>query len=293
MRERIRALKLLEVPPETLLMPPPEEDARHRALLASLRLRLTQRSMQTAPDATNLAIAYDVHVRGVELKVSAVRRRHELSLSRTKAIEKLALQLGELAQAQPLESVVTAADVEALRALGNRSGLNVPAVRAAAFALLAERAAAPEEAGGALLLPSGLPSPLMLRAVNKLRAGEGAPPVEAESFGEAKQVEVARFAPRERPPPVSDGMLDELQRRLVKKRKLKAAQYLPAPPMIRAAVDCCRDDVAGLRWDELNLDEVLGWHFDAESVAKRTNHHSRVATIKLLRDEIRAFGKLE
>ena len=340
MRDKIRVLGLLDVPPEELMVPPPKDDAARAMLLASLRLRLTQRSSQTAPDATNLAVAYDVHTLGLPLRVAAVRRRHELSGSRVKAIEKLATQLAELEKLQPLDALLHAGDIEELRAMANRSGLNVPSFRSTAFALVAEGAAGAAAAaasssssaaaadgvdgadGAAAAAPGSsaatssssaaasapadapeapppvaglLPPELLLRACNRLRAEAGQPPVEASFFthGVDESEPAPAFEPRVRPPPISDGMLTELQRRLQKKRKLNSIAKLPAPVMIRAAVDCCRDDVMHLRWDQINFDEVVSWHFPAEAGAKKANNHSRIQTIRTLRDEIRCFGKLE
>mmetsp|Transcript_37770 Transcript_37770/g.118923 ORF Transcript_37770/g.118923 Transcript_37770/m.118923 type:complete len:688 (+) Transcript_37770:454-2517(+) len=300
MRDRIRGLCLLEVPPEELLTPPPPDDGPHCALLASLRLRLTQRAITTAPDAANLAVAFDVHARGVPLKVAAVRRRHQLSGSRAKAIEKLVTQLAELETKQSLDAVLEADDIETVRSMAHTSGINVPSFKSAAFALVEEGASRPAaavaEAEGAS--PSEVhvyASPeQLLRATNRLRADAGLEPV-GESFFSAPSAEEGDAAParppRERPPPISDAMLAELQRRLQKKRKHHSLAKLPAPPMIRAAVDCCRDDVRRLRWDQINIDEVLRWHFGDES--RRSSSHSRITIIRALRDDICSFGKLE
>jgi uncharacterized protein YlxP (DUF503 family) len=276
--DRIKRLGLLEVGREALGVEPNEHDP---TLLRSLQLRLY---WHPPPNLDNLAVALDLHLdASLDLVTCGVWRRLDVGriggLHRQKAIERLREGLRKLEP--PLNSYVDDTAVEKVRAFVKRSGMSIPKVAVAANAIA----------------KFGVSDPV--GACNAIRAAEGLPPIEdaeasredAEDEDDAKGGE--RGTPtREQPPPISDELLAELQRRVATRLK-RHLHLLPAEKYFRAAADLCTPDVRDSHWRYIvdkDVVAVCSWHGIQLSGPGRREHLDR---LRELRNHFRDFGPLE
>jgi hypothetical protein len=270
LRDRIKLLGLVAVHPQELLVPTPEPY--NETFLSRIKLRLTK-SHHQPPNIENIIVALDVfHQPALRPILGCVRRRFDASANRLRAIEKVVADLHALKA--PLDARIDAADVERLLGLFRRAAVNVPSVQEACDALVEN-------------------SSDMLGAFNRLMADAGEPPMDLASLlvleqgSEDAQVESDLSEPiarRERPFPISDEVLAEIQDRLCVRLKRSKGQ-LPNPKWIRAAADLLREDVRDVHWKHLNVDEVCEWHgIELQGYMKRLYD---------LRQHIKCFGRLE
>lgn len=113
LRDRIKKLALLDVPPEEIQRPPPPPHSCEQ--LVSLQLRTTRGSnTSTMPDLDNVGVALDCFRDSIDVYVASVRRRLDLGTNSTrkKAIAHIRDQLAGLDR---LDAVVTVDDVESVR----------------------------------------------------------------------------------------------------------------------------------------------------------------------------------
>ena len=275
LRDRIKTLALLEVSPDTLALEAPYHAPE---LLVSLQLRV-QRST-TPPNLDNIAAALDL-VRGggsLDLIGACVRRRLELSQSRKESIEALRVRIEQLEE--PLDAKVTLEAVTEVRSLVKRSGV--------------EKGASVSQAAAAIVFCGDD----LAAACDHVRARMGLPPAgeeaEVEGAGEGRGegeeggpsgAEPVQREERPPPPPLSEPLLRELQRRIAVHKK---THVLTGLHLIAAAADLCRDDQPA-RWDQIDVAAVCARH----GISLGNQRKATFDKLKDLRDRMRGFGPLD